>query len=199
MDIPDNILTAATRRFAAAGFEATSLQEIADEVGIRKPSLLYHIRTKDTLRVAVLEKLLGHWKDRLPRLLAAATSGEDQFDSVVQELISFFTADPDRARLIVREALDRPGAVRDLVSTMVRPWITITCDYIRKGQAQGRIYADLDPEAYVVQVINLVIGNVATWDATRSLLSATSEARRERNIQELFRVAKRSMFRAHCH
>ena len=199
MDIPDKILDAATRRFAAAGFDGTSLQAIADDVGIRKPSLLYHFRSKEALRLAVLEKLLGHWKDRLPHLLAAATSGESQFDSVVEELIAFFTADPNRARLIVREALDRPTGVRELLKTMVRPWIAITCDYIRKGQTQGRVYRDLDPEAYVVQVINLVIGNVATWDATHTMLSEGAVTRRDRNIQELLRVAKRSMFRQDPH
>lgn len=193
----DQILVVAIRQFAQNGFEATSLQTIADEVGIRKQSLLYHFPSKDELRRAVHQKLFDHWNEALPRLLHAATSGEEQFDAVVQELVAFFTADPDRARLVVREVLDRPDEVDVLIRTRVRPWVDIVCNYIRKGQAQGNIHPDVDPEAYVVQVINLVIASVATHACVGALLpDATREKVHSRHIQELVRVAKASLFRS---
>ncbi|HMJ12015.1 MAG TPA: helix-turn-helix domain-containing protein, partial [Polyangiaceae bacterium] len=65
-DVRAQILGAATRLFAAQGFEGTSLQDVAEEVGIRKPSLLYHFASKDELRQAVLRELLAHWKETLP-------------------------------------------------------------------------------------------------------------------------------------
>src|SRR5688500_13265938 len=111
MDVRDQILASATRQFALNGFDGTSLQTIAEEVGIRKPSLLYHFPSKVALRLAVHQKMLDHFNEALPRLLQAATSGEGQFDAVISELVGFFTADPDRARLIVREVLDRPADV----------------------------------------------------------------------------------------
>src|SRR5689334_20820974 len=113
---PDQILRVATHLFAERGFDGTSLQDIAAAVGLRKPSLLYHFASKDDLRRAVLESLLSRWNDVLPRLLLAATSGEDQFTSLIDEAVGFFAADPDRARLILREALDRPAELRLLLS-----------------------------------------------------------------------------------
>lgn len=197
MDVRQQILAEATRLFAANGFGGTSLQAIADAVGVRKASLLYHFASKNELRVAVLEAMLGHWRDVLPRLLEAATSGEDQFESVVSELLAFFTADPDRARLIVREVLDRPEEVRVLLDRMVRPWVAHVCAYIRKGQAQGRVWSDLDPEAYVVQVINLVVASVATHECIGALVptDTTGPGPSDRHVAELMRVARRSMFR----
>jgi AcrR family transcriptional regulator len=197
MEVRDQILAAATRQFADAGFDATSLQTIADEVGIRKQSLLYHYKTKDELRRAVHRKMLDHWSSVLPRLLQAATSGEDQFDAVVSELIAFFTADPDRARLVVREVLDRPDEVSALIKSHVRPWVAIVCEYIRKGQAQGHIYDDVDPEAYVVQVINLVVASVATHACIGSVFQTRGDSTkvRRRHIDELVRIAKSSLFR----
>jgi TetR/AcrR family transcriptional regulator len=198
MDVRAQILSQATRLFAARGFDGTSLQDIADAVGVRKPSLLYHFPSKDELRRSVLENVLSHWNDVLPRLLLAATSGEGQFEGVVQEMVSFFAADPDRARLIVREVLDRPDDVREMIATHVRPWVEIACDYIRKGQRHGRVYEEVDPEAYVVQVINLVISGVATYECIGSLLPARSGGAGRvppRHTAELLRVARSSLFR----
>lgn len=195
-DISDRILDAATRLFAARGFEGTSLQDVADAVGIRKPSLLYHVSSKDALRLKVLEGVLAHWNDVLPELLKAAATGSDQFDAVVTETVRFFAADPDRARLLVREALDRPEEMVGLIHSHVAPWVAVVCDYIRKGQEHGRIYPDVDPEAYVAQVINLVISGVATFHCIGVVAPASAADGRmpERHIDELVRVAKTSLF-----
>src|SRR5262249_53334473 len=61
-------LAAATRRFAAQGVGATSIQEIADEVGVTKQAILHHFPSKERLRDAVLEAMLAHWQERLPRI-----------------------------------------------------------------------------------------------------------------------------------
>jgi len=195
-DARERILEVATRRFARHGFEAASLDDIAGEVGIRKQSLLYHFASKDELRGGVLQKLLDHWNRVLPRLLQAAASGEQRFDAVVAELVSFFSADPDRARLVVREVMDRPDEVNALMRTQVRPWVDIVCNYIRTGQSEGIIWPEVDPEAYVVQVINLVIASVATHDCIGGLLpeSRGRGGLPRRHIDELVRVARASLF-----
>lgn len=187
-EVRERILLEATRLFAARGFDATPLQAISDAVGIRKQSVLYYFPTKEDLRQAVLQQVLAHWNDVLPQLLLAASSSHGQFDGVLGEMVEFFSADPDRARLLLREILDRPRETRELMERLVQPWARVACDYIRKGQQSGRLWGDVDPEAYVNQVINLLIAGIATFEA----LGATD---RERNLEELVRVAKSSLFR----
>jgi AcrR family transcriptional regulator len=55
MDTHDEILAAASRRFAVTGFKGTSLHDIATEVGCSKATLLYHFQTKE----AILAELLA--------------------------------------------------------------------------------------------------------------------------------------------
>jgi AcrR family transcriptional regulator len=183
----EQILAAATRLFAARGVEATSLQDVADAVGIRKQSLLYHFAGKEALRRSVLEALLTRWNHVLPRLLLAAT-GEGQFDAVVSETIGFFAADPDRARLLLREVLDRPDEVRALLHTHIAPWVAVVCGYIRKGVARGAIAPGVDPEPYVLSVINLILSSIATGDCFGRM------ADRRRQLAEILRIAKASLF-----
>jgi AcrR family transcriptional regulator len=50
----ERILDVARDLFLAKGFAATSMQEIADAVGMTKPALYYHFRDKQDLLLAVL-------------------------------------------------------------------------------------------------------------------------------------------------
>ena len=198
-DIPKQILEQATRLFAARGFVGASLRDIAKAVGIRKPSLLYHFPSKDELRRGVLEQMLSHWNETVPRLLKAATSGHEQFEAVATETVNFFVEDPDRARLLLREMLDRPDEMQPLVEAHVQPWTKMMTDYIVKGREQGRVHADIDPAAYVAHMINLVVCGVAMLDTFAALTpSATSDedkrAMTKRQVDELLRVARAALF-----
>ena len=56
--VRDDIIAAATRVFSQRGYHAASMTEIADEVGIRKPSLYHHMRKKEDLLFAIHEQLI---------------------------------------------------------------------------------------------------------------------------------------------
>lgn len=194
MDVREQILDAATRLFAAQGYGATSLAAIADDVGIRKASLLYHFPSKDALHQAVLDQILEHWNKVLPRILEAV-AGEDRFDALLHATLRFFLDDPDRARLLLREAIDRPDLMRGRLLAAVAPWLGVIAGYIRRGQETGELRKDADPEAYLLQVIHLVIGGVATADTLGVVLSEDGgSADTDRLARELERVAKTSLF-----
>ena len=199
MDTAAQIRDAAMRLFARDGFDGTPLQAIADDVGITKQTLLYYYPSKEELRRAVLGQLVEHWRQTLPRLLEAVTSGERRFEALTGELVRFYHGDPDRARLILREMLDRPDDMRALLIEGLRPWLLLVAEYIRQGQASGILYEDVDPESYVMHVILLVAGTVANLKVLPRVLSegggrdpATAE---KRYLDELFRLARSSLFK----
>lgn len=188
------ILEVATRLFAARGFDGVSIQAVADAVGMRGPSVLYHYRTKELLRDAVIAKLLGHWKDDLPRVLAAAQSGGDRLDGALRAMLGFFGDDPDRARLLLRELLDRPGPMRAVLAEQLQPWTRLVTDYVRIGQAEGRVRSDLDPEAYVLQMITAGIGTIATGDVVSAMFGPDRAPSRDAEVRELVRIARVALF-----
>lgn len=54
-----NILKASKKLFACHGFNKTSTHMIADEVGIKKPSLYYFFKNKEKIYVCILEELFN--------------------------------------------------------------------------------------------------------------------------------------------
>jgi TetR/AcrR family transcriptional regulator len=195
-DVRQRVLEEATRLMAANGFGATSLQDVADAVGVTKQSVLYHFPSKEELRKAILEALLAGWKDVVPRLLIASTqSGLAKFDAVMQNLVEFFASDPDRARLLLREMLDRPEEMREIIDRHVRPWVEVVTGHIRLGQEGGQIQADVDAESYVVNIIGMALAATATMHTIGSALAAKKKAPGERIVKELVRAARTSLFR----
>src|SRR5262249_40947356 len=71
------ILDAAEARFAAKGYDATSLGDVADDVKIRAPSLYKHFAGKRELYVAVMQRLLDPYFALLHDLLVVPREAED--------------------------------------------------------------------------------------------------------------------------
>jgi AcrR family transcriptional regulator len=186
------VVSVATRLFAAHGFDGTSLQAIADELGLTKAAVLHHFASKEALRAAVLETIFDHFRELLPALLLRATASKDRFESIFGEVHHFFASAPDRARLLLREALDRPEEMKRLLRDRVRPWLEGVVAYAESGRRFGRHHPDLDPEAYTLQASLAVI----TSAGTAAVLSAALEGRdgRGRLERELRRMTRSSLF-----
>src|SRR5690606_29101281 len=121
-DARSRVLTVAIRLFAERGFAATSVQAIAEQVGIRKQSVLHHFPTKEDIRRAVLMDVLARWSEAVPRVFAAADGGKGRIEAVIREVIGFFAEDTDRARIITREFLDRPNEMQQIIAEHSPAW-----------------------------------------------------------------------------
>ena len=73
----EQIIAAATRAFAGAGFAATNLDDIAAEAGVSRAILYRHFDSKTDLYQAVLDSACG-------RLIASV--GADEFTEATGEL-----------------------------------------------------------------------------------------------------------------
>ncbi|MCP4599122.1 MAG: TetR/AcrR family transcriptional regulator [Proteobacteria bacterium] len=192
-DVKERIYQEAIRLFGENGFEGTSIQTIADAVGIRKPSLLYHFSSKEELREEVINALVAHWKNELPNLLANTTCGHDRFSSAITALVRFFIEDRNRARMAIRELLDRPMELVAMTGEHLSPWAQMIVEYIRLGQGSGMIKKEVEPESYITQILVMVIGTVALGSTAASIVGSKKDGM-EPMIQELVRIAREALF-----
>ncbi len=181
------IIAEATRLFAERGYAGTSIEAISVAAGITRPTLVYHFGSKAGLRDAVFEGLMAHWRDELPRLMAAAAAAGPRLESLTGAMFDFFRREPALARLLLREVLDRPRALADGLRAHLQPITGLLTAAVRAGQAQGALKPEVDPEAFVVVVISAALGVVAVGETAGALVAP--EPSIDAQQAELVRVA----------
>jgi AcrR family transcriptional regulator len=103
--IDEGILDRAAALFARQGYLKTSIQDIADAVGLSKAGLLHHFPSKDALRAAVVAQV--------------ATAGQQVLDAV-RHLPAGSDRDRRAVEFVVDTALAHPGLVALLIAPMTR-------------------------------------------------------------------------------
>ena len=142
----DAILDAASRRFARRGFVGASLNDIAEDVGIRRPSLLHHFPSKERLYQEVFEQALQGWYERVEKAIAEVHAvGWEQVDFVIRAGFRFFRENQDFVRIVRWEALAEEGHTRVDPAVALRPMFARAAEYFRREMAAGRFRVH-DPE-----------------------------------------------------
>jgi len=117
----ERILDAAEAIFAERGYDATSLSDIAERVGIRTPSLYNHFKNKENLYIAVLERLLDPFFEMLDGFLAQpldASRGE----KYIAAMMDHHARAPNLARLLQHASLAGSRHVELLNDRWYRPF-----------------------------------------------------------------------------
>jgi AcrR family transcriptional regulator len=117
----DTILAVASHRFAERGYAGTSLAEIADDVGIRTPSLFHHFPSKLELYRAVLLDAFDDWFALVHETTASAREGWPQVEHTLRAAFRFFEERPDFVRLARWEALDGGPVLAEELAMLLRP------------------------------------------------------------------------------
>jgi len=98
------IVAAARRILEQSGPEGLSMRAIADELGIRAPSLYKHVADKETLEVALISEALAEIADAFER---AAAGSDDPLASLAAAYRVWALAHPHLYRLMMDRPLPR--------------------------------------------------------------------------------------------
>lgn len=139
------ILKAAAEVFYEKGYDAATLQDIADRVGILKGSIYYYIKTKGDLLDHLLTEVHNEGVAMIKENAGLPGSVFDKLTAMFRSHIDYMCRNQAKTTVYLRElkaldparreALFRGHEFRDQFLAL-----------IRKGQAEGVILADLDPK-----------------------------------------------------
>ena len=138
------ILEAAVRVFAARGYDAARVGDVAKEAGVAYGLVYHYFGSKE----AVLEVV---FREQWGRLLAAVALAEEtgegapeQLGLVVKIVLRAWRDDPDLVRLLVRE-ITRSPHIQDELDEIGQAFASLE-RIVARGQAEGTFRSDVDPQ-----------------------------------------------------
>lgn len=131
------ILDEAVTCFAERGYDGTSLNDIAAGVGIRRPSLLHHFPSKESLYGDVFEQIMSDWLQRVDQAVAVPAEGWEKVELVLRAGFALFEDHPDYVRLMRREALDGGIHLGIDLASVLKPLFEAAADHLDSQMDAG--------------------------------------------------------------
>ena len=141
------VLDVAIHMFWEKGYANTSVQDVADALGMLKGSLYYYIDSKERL----LEKIFDDSHAELSKIAEGAKSGErpasDRIALFLFEYAMWTLTHIERAGLYSREWRYSSVTLRASLAEQQRYYDRLLRQLISEGQDEGSISRDIEPRA----------------------------------------------------
>lgn len=163
----ERILDAALRSFGTRGYEATSLDQLAAGLGIRKQTILYWFSSKEALLDAVVDRSAEELSAAFEEALHQAGTGWDRVDAIVRSVFRLAARRPELLGL-VREVgrLGPPAAGR--LTTGMSPLLDRATEFLTAEMAAGR-FRSHDARFFLLSAYSVVIGVATEVEVLRAL------------------------------
>lgn len=156
-----DIIDTAISAFADRGYRATSLRDIAEQVGMSLPGMLHHFSSKEVLLAEVLSQ-----RDAITeQLVDGRTAGLDIL-AALRDIVADNVAQPGLVRLFTNlsaEATDPDHPAHDF---FVKRYVTLRAriaDGLLLAQRSGEIRADVDLLRVAANLIAMQDGLQVQW------------------------------------
>jgi TetR/AcrR family transcriptional regulator len=145
-DAAERILAAAEKLFADSGFDAVSMNAVADLAGVSKANIFHHFNSKNALYLAVMRRACEHSRPLIDELENAADSFAEGLHRFAQAHLAHLLAHEQAARLIQREILHNDAQrSQELAEQVFGDNFARLVAIMRNGQERGELCMDIDP------------------------------------------------------
>lgn len=154
-DTVERILAAAEQLFADQGFDAVSMNAIAEAAQVCKANVFHHFKSKNDLYLAVLRNACQDATRHLDDLGATDQPLAARLETFATAHLQTLLEHGQVTRLILRELLGgNPRTGQDLAEQVYGEKFARFVAILRAGQAAGTLRADIDP----AMVATLLLG-----------------------------------------
>ena len=162
----ERILDAALSSFSTSGFDATSLDAIAESLDIRKQTILYHFATKKGLLNAVVERAAENLITSIEEVLNGELKGWERIEALARMIFRLALREPLLLGLL-RE-VSRPGSVgSERLKTLMTPLMDRAIFWMQSEMEIGRMRRT-DPRLVLLSAYSTVVGLATEIEVLRT-------------------------------
>jgi AcrR family transcriptional regulator len=167
----DSLLDVAVAVFNERGYEATSMDTLAERLGVTKSAIYHHVRSK----VELLELALDRALDGLFAVLSSAGQGPaiDRLEAVVRGSVRVLVAELPFVTLLLRVRGNSP--VESHALGRRREFDRAVTELVRDCVAEGSVRPDVDP-ALTSRLLFGTVNSLTEWYRPGGDLSADALA-----------------------
>lgn len=188
----ERVVDAALAAFGRRGYEVTSLDAIAGDLGLRKQTILYYFPSKEALLGAVVDQAAASAAAALESSVSGTggVSAWDRVEGIVRGVFRLAGRQPEILGLL-REVsrLGPPGATR--FALRMEPMIDRATAYLEDAMEKGELRAQ-DARLLLFMAYSSVVGVATEMEVLRALgvePTARSTVRQRRALLAFLRSA----------
>jgi AcrR family transcriptional regulator len=186
----DRVVDAALAAFGTRGYDVTSLDALAKELGLRKQTILYYYPSKEALLDAAIDRAASELSEALESALAGAGQGWARVEAVVRSVFRLAARRPELLGLL-REVsrIGSPAATR--LTAALDPLIARAASFLEAEMDAGTMRRH-EPRLVLLAAYSAVVGMATEVEVLRALgyePTARSLVRRRSELLALLRSA----------
>jgi AcrR family transcriptional regulator len=159
--VENEMLEQATRLFAERGFAGTSLQDVADAVGITRPALYYYVKSKDDLLAKLVTEVTEAPAADLGELASRADlDPAEKLRAVARLIVLRRAAQPERFRLLIRSEASLPPDLARAYDASRKAVLRTVSEVIEQGVVGGQ-FRPVDSSVAALAVLGMC--NWVAW------------------------------------
>src|SRR5579871_6428090 len=167
MTTRDRVLEAALGSFGTRGYEATSLDQVAVELGIRKQTILYYFPSKPVLLEAVIDAASDDLVETLEAALTDAGTGWDRMESVIRSVFRLALRRPELLGLL-REVSRLGSDPAARLAQNLDPLVERAREFLEAEMAAGR-FRTSDARLLLLSTYSTVLGVATEVEVLRAV------------------------------
>lgn len=148
----EELLESALQLFRQKGYHATSMQDIADTMGLRKASLYHYIDAKEDLLVAIYRRTIAEYTERIRTISEGPGTARRRLARAIQAHLESIISHADMFAVYLSESRSLPPAHQEAVRQASRDYRRRFEDIIREGVATGE-FKPVDPHVAALLIL----------------------------------------------
>jgi TetR/AcrR family transcriptional regulator len=182
----DRILDAALSSFGSRGYEATSLDALAETLGVRKQSILYWFPSKEVLLESLIDRSARELSSALEDALARAGTGWARVEAVVRSVFRLAARRPELLGLLREVGRLGPPAATQLTLAL-EPLAARASGFLESEMATGHMRQH-EPRLLLLAIYSTVVGMITEVEVLRALGEEPTARSLVRRRQEILRL-----------